>query len=173
MKISNDAVTLRAVEPSDLDFLYRLENEPERDDVSFFPAPVSRFQLEQYIAGYTADIYADKQLRLIVEDMTGEAVGVVDLTDFEPRSRRAFVGITVIGSRRGHGIGRGAIDLLCRYASETLGVHTLVALVGAGNTASLALFRSCEFKSCGRLRSWIRSGSSYSDALLFQRLFAI
>ena len=50
-------------------------------------------------------------------------------------------------------------------------MHQLAAVVAVDNAPSIALFKSCGFKSTGRLRSWIRRGRTYADALIFQRLF--
>lgn len=173
MIIANETVRLRAVEPSDLDFLYILENSDEPVGAGATCAPVSRLQLERYIESYSADISVDKQLRLIVEDIsTGEAVGAVDITDYDPHHRHGYVGIAVAPSRRRRGYGRAALELLCAYAGQTLGMHSLCAVVSSRNAASRGLFGSCGFRGCGRLRSWLRRGRLYDDALLLQRLFA-
>lgn len=162
-------VTLRAVEPSDLDFLFLLES-ADSGEGAFASAPVSRQMLWQYIESYDADIYASRQLRLVVE-CDGVAAGAVDIYDFDPRNRRGFVGIAVSEGMRGRGIGRAALEELCAYASSDLGIHQLAAVVAVDNDASRALFASCGFKGCGRLRSWVRRGRQYADAIIFQRLF--
>lgn len=83
-------VRLRALEPEDLDILYRYENDSSLWEVGTTIAPFSRKQLYDYIAGYSNDIYAERQLRLMVDDAaTGETVGTVDITDFSPADMRA------------------------------------------------------------------------------------
>lgn len=171
MILSNDKVSLRAPEPADLDFLFLLENDPDALDNSLNTAPVSRQQMWAYIDTYNADIFATSELRLvIVDNESGRAVGAVDLTEFSPRDRRAFVGIAIDADFRGRGLGRAALSLLCAYAADTLGIHALAAIVAAENAASRALFASCGFRTCGRLRSWLRHGNTYHDAQLYQRL---
>lgn len=87
-------VRLRALEPEDLDILYRYENDSSLWEVGTTIAPFSRKQLYDYIAGYSNDIYAERQLRLMVDDAaTGETVGTVDITDFSPADMRAQAGI--------------------------------------------------------------------------------
>lgn len=172
MTLSNEKVSLRAPEPSDLDFLFLLENDSEAAENGLATAPVSRQQMWSYINSYSADIFASGELRLvIVDNATRNAVGAIDLCDFSPRDRRAFVGIAIDSGYRRQGFGKAALSLLCEYASTTIGVHSLAALVAADNAASRALFAACGFSTCGRLRSWVRRGSSYIDAQLFQRLF--
>ena len=172
MTLSNEKITLRAVEKDDLDMLYILENEMYAGGSSFLNGPVSRHLLWQYIQSYSADIYVQRQLRLIVCDVnSGESVGIVDLTDYEPHDGRAFVGIAVLNKFRRCGYAQAALTLMCDYASKELGLHQLAAQVAVDNVSSIKLFHSCGFKTCGSLRSWIRRGKHYADALLFQRLF--
>ncbi len=164
-------ITLRAAEPADLDFLFTLESENVSTDGAL-TAPPSRRMLQDYLAAYSADIFADKQLRLVIADAaSGTAVGAVDIYDFSPRDRRGYVGIAVLERHRGLGYGLAALDALCRLASASLGMHQLAAIVAADNEASRRLFSSAGFKGCGRLRSWLRRGSRYADAIVFQKLF--
>ncbi len=165
-------IRLRAVENDDLDFLFRLENSDDARAAGFTTAPVSRQMLWDYINSYDADIFSAKQLRLIIVDADGTRVGTIDISDFDARDRRGFVGIAIDEPFRGKGYATEALSQLCRYASETLGMHQLVAVTGVDNTASRRLFTAAGFRSNGRLRSWIRRGSSYEDALIMQKLFA-
>ena len=165
-------VSLRAVEPGDLDLLFILENDPDRATASFTTAPASRRQLWQYIENYNADIYAEKQLRLvIVENESGSAVGTIDISDFDARDRRGFVGIALVARYRGMGYASEALGLLTDFAARTIGMHQLAAVVAVDNEASRALFEAAGYSTAGRLRSWLRVGRSYVDVLLYQRLF--
>ena len=170
--LSNDIVSLRAVEREDLDTLYILENEMAEGGASVTAQPVSRMILWKYIEDYSADIAADKQLRLMICNAEGTAVGAVDISDYDAVNRRGYVGISVLKSERGKGYGKAALELLCKYASLTLGLHQLAAQVAVDNEPSRHLFTAVGFKTCGRLRSWLRKDGRFSDALLFQKLFA-
>ena len=73
--LSNDKITLRAMEPSDIDLIYKWENDTSLWTVSDTVAPYSREALMLYIANCANDIYANKQLRLMVTlTATGETV---------------------------------------------------------------------------------------------------
>lgn len=169
--LSNNLVFLRPVEKSDLDFLFAIENEISEGGASSLYQPVSRQMLWQYIESYSADINVDKQLRFIICDKAGKAVGAVDLSDYDTHDRHVFVGISVLKEYRGLGFARSALLLLMDYASRELGIHQIVAVVAADNEASKRLFTGLNFKGAGRLKSWFRRGSRYEDALLFQKLF--
>lgn len=165
-------ISLRSPEPSDLDFLYLWENDAELWPYGSTRAPLSRHQLWQYIDSYDGDIFAQRQLRMvIVENETDRPVGAVDIYDFDARDGRGNVGIFVADDARRKGYAREALNLLAGYARETLAMHQLAAWVAVDNTPSIALFKSCSYKSKACLRSWIKCGRRYSDVLVFQLLF--
>ena len=67
--MNDDAIVrLRAMEPEDLDFLYAMENDKEVWDVGCTNVPYSRYVLHDYIANASNDIYADGQVRMVMED---------------------------------------------------------------------------------------------------------
>ena len=83
----NDRLYLRAVEPEDLQVLYAIENDPQSWDISNFTVPYSKYVLKQYIENSQCDMFADKQLRLmIVRKSDRQVLGTVDITDFVPAS---------------------------------------------------------------------------------------
>ena len=104
--LSNDIVTLRPLEPTDLDLLYRWENDTALWVVSDTVAPYSRKALWQYLEEYTGDIYTQRQLRLMIT-LTGDgtAVGTVDFLNFDPLNNRAELGLFIIDEQRGKGMG--------------------------------------------------------------------
>lgn len=169
--LSTANITLRALEPKDIDMLYLWENDTRMWNVGCATAPFSRRQLEEYIECYDADVFASRQLRMVVEEnATGRAVGAADLYDFDPVNHRAGIGILIDESVRGRGYGAEAVGLLGRYGFMRLGLHQLWAVVPAGNEPCRSMFESLGYSICGRLRSWVRAGHSYEDAYLYQRL---
>ena len=81
-------VKFRAIEPEDLDLLYRIENDRKLWNVGTSNVPYSRYALHDYVAHASSDIYTDRQVRMIIETTEGENVGIVDLVDFDPSNRR-------------------------------------------------------------------------------------
>ena len=78
---------LRALEPSDVDFLFEWENDEKLWHLSNTIAPFSRFVLEQYILNSHQDIFTNKQLRLMIDLKNGDnnyPIGSIDLFDFDP-----------------------------------------------------------------------------------------
>ena len=164
-------VFLRALEESDLEFLYALENDPSLWGVSDTLAPVSRHALRQYLAHAAADFHAVRQLRLVIcASADCRAVGTLDLFGFELLHQRAGVGITVLASERRHGFARAALALLLPYARHTLRLHQLFCTVAATNRASWRLFRLAGFRRVGVRRQWLQLDGAWQDAVEWQCL---
>ena len=166
-------ITLRALEPDDLEFLYALENDAAVWGVSDTLAPVSRHALREYLAHATEDFHVVRQLRLVITTEIGSpAVGVIDLFDYDPLHLRAGVGITILASQRRHGYARQALVMLQNYAREVLRLHQIYATVGADNQASLRLFRAAGFRRVGTRHAWLRTAQGWQDAVEWQYLLA-
>ncbi len=172
MNISDGTIYLRAVEPRDIDTLFRHENAPEQPESTLTMAPVSRLQIQKYVENYSAEPTNDGSLRMMIDLVSsGETIGSVDIYDYNPRDRRAYLSVFVEARFRKCGYATRALHLLCTYCADILGLHQLAAEVSVENQASLKLFEKTGFRTCGRLRSWLRVGRTYSDVLVFQRLF--
>jgi len=85
--IQGNICSLRALEPEDLYFLYKLENNESIWEVSSTQTPYSKYVLKQYLANSHQDIYEAKQLRLVIE-YHKEAAGLIDLFDYNPQHQR-------------------------------------------------------------------------------------
>lgn len=169
--LENDIIRLRALEPEDLDRIYDWENHAEWWSAGSTLAPYSRFVLKEYIAGAHRDIYDVRQLRLIIEQLdTKEAIGMIDLYDFEPHHKRAGVGILLDPSHQGNGMASVALSLLIDYAFSFLKLHQLYAHVGDNNEASRTLFSRCGFVTTGKLSDWQVTVDGYRDVLVMQLL---
>jgi diamine N-acetyltransferase len=169
--LSNDIVSLRALEPTDLDLLYRWENDTALWVVSDTVAPYSRKALWQYLKEYTGDIYSQRQLRLMIT-LTGDgtAVGTVDFLNFDPLNNRAELGLFIINEMRGKGMGRQALDLITAYAREHLGIKQLYVYISTDNEACLHLFEHYGYRTVGVINSWVKRGRRYQDVALMQMI---
>lgn len=163
-------VSLRAMEPEDLDFLYDIENDREVWNVGNASVPYSRYVLHDYIANSSNDIYADGQVRLIVEAEGCGVAGIVDVFDFNAQHRRAEVSVVVRRECRRKGIAAQVIDMIVDYSLHTLHLHQLYAVVSVENEASLSLFRKMGFTRSGMLKEWLFDGEKYVDAVLMNKI---
>ena len=171
MLLRGDRCRLRAVEPQDIDYIHRQENNPDVWEVSGTVAPYSRYTVENFVAEQQAGIYSTRQLRLMIETVADvRTVGMVDLFDFDPVNLRAGVGVLVCGPERRQGYAAEALGLLCEYARDVLRLHQLWCGVGADNRASLALFDSAGFLRTGRRRDWRMTAGGWCDEIEFSKI---
>ena len=172
--IKETEIILRALEPGDLDVLYRWENDPEIWHVSNTYTPYSRYILEKYIENSHLDIYQVKQLRLMIDMRNGSTpvprpIGTIDLFDFDPYHNRAGVGI-LIGDKsdRKKGYASQALTIFLDYSFHTLQLHQLYCHVTAGNKDSLRLFKKSGFRVTGKKKEWVKTPGKFLDEYLLQ-----
>ena len=168
MTITSD-IYLRALEPEDATLIFMWENDSNLWQYGNAQAPLSLHQIRQYIDNYTDDVFANRQLRLMIchGDM---AVGTIDLYELDPIHRRAGVGIMVAQEHQHEGIAKLALEAFARYAEDRLGLHQLWCVCAVNNIPAIATFKSAGFTISSKLRSWIRIGHSYTDAFILQKL---
>ena len=164
------SLTFRALESGDENLLFLWENDRSLWPEGVTVQPWSKEVLKQYVSGIQ-DIYTDRQLRLVLESM-GNPVGLLDLFDFDPKHRRAGVGVLIADpDLRGKGLGKAALQLLETYARESLFMRLLHADIAASNTASLALFEACGFEKTGVKPGWLLTQSGPVDVYHYQKMF--
>ena len=150
---------LRKLEPTDLPFLYQWENDASAWADGANHNPLSQQDLRNYIESTTGDIYRDGQLRLIIEETSNTltsnplTLGCIDLFDFDPRNRRAAIGMYIAPEHRGKGVGKEALRLLEQYAFGHLNLRVLYAVIATKNIACTTLYRSTGYTS-SPLPSW-------------------
>jgi diamine N-acetyltransferase len=158
------------LEPSDLDVMYGWENDTDVWRVSGTLAPFSRHVLSRLIEEQQFDIYATRQLRLVVESCEGEAVGAVDLFELDPQNLRAGVGVIISPEYRHRGYGLDALNTLEGYARKVLRLNQLWCSVTEDNLSSQQLFLRAGYTECGRRRQWILTADGALDEILYQKI---
>ena len=171
LKLQGENIFLRALEPEDLDFLYELENNGDVWEISGTTAPYSKFILRQYLENAHKDIFEAKQLRLCICKHDHKVIGLIDLFDFDPKHRRAGLGLIVLEkAERNKGVGGEAIELVCNYAFSVLDLRQLFANVLEDNLPSVHLFGKKGFQKIGVKKDWIYSQGRFKNEILFQKL---
>jgi diamine N-acetyltransferase len=167
--LSNDRISLRAMEPEDLDCLYRWENDDRLWAFGSTLAPFSRYVLRQYIENASQDLFEAKQLRLmIVEASSDIPIGTIDLYDFDPFHLRAGIGILIDADHQKKGFAGEALSVLKGYAFKFLKMNQLYAFIPAMNIASQHLFRRSGFIEAGLLRKWNKASEGMEDVYVYQ-----
>ena len=166
--MSHPDISLRALEPEDLDLLYQVENDRSLWNYGPTNVPYSRYLLHEYIATSKADIHADGQVRLVVQNGVGETVGLADITNYDAKNCRAEVGIVVLSDYRRRHFALETLRQLADYARSVLHLHQLYAVIGSSNLPSQMLFKKAGYETVTVLDDWLYDGTDYHSAVLMQ-----
>ena len=178
MQLVGELIHLRALEPTDLNQLYKWENDSSIWSVSGTLVPFSKFVLEEFVTQVHQDIYTNKQLRLMIdlkyfdeadEDETTRSIGCVDLFDFDPKNKRAGVGILIADKAdRGRGYATEALHLIMDYGFEVLDLHQIYSNIRVENESSVSLFKRAGFEVTGLKQDWIYEQGKFYDEYTLQ-----
>jgi len=168
--LNDDIVYLRALEPEDLEVLYKWENDTRLWIHGNSLSPYSKLALRQYISDAQAqDIYQAKQLRLMITlKSNDETIGTVDLYDFDIRNSKAGVGILIDEKWRNLNYAYKVLEIIKVYVFTFLKLHQLYAYIAIDNISSIKLFEKAEFEKSGILKDWISNNSTYQNVYVYQ-----
>lgn len=175
-------IRLRALEPEDLDLLYEVENDARFWQFGSTTVPYSRYALRNYLEQAQNDLFADGQVRLVIEaalDGTENdeglrapkwtAVGLADLFNADALHLRAEIGLIVLPAFQGHHYAEKAVRLLCEYAQRLM-LHQVAATIAVSNQQASRLFERLGFTPSARLSDWLRTPDGFVDALVWQKI---
>lgn len=164
-------IILRPLEPEDIDYVFKLENDISVWQISNTIMPFSKFEIEQYVLNSDKDIYISKQLRLIIEDLQiSKRIGCIDLFDFDPKNQRAGIGIIIDANHRNSGYATDALEVLIQFAFKSLNLHQLHCSINPENTGSVRLFVKSGFRYIGTRKDWVFFEQRYYDEECYQLL---
>lgn len=158
-------IRLRKIEPTDIPYLYQWENDARMWADSDTHNPLSQTDLREYVASSTGDIYRDGQLRLMIDE-DGSTMGCIDLFDFDPRNRKAAIGMYIAPHARGRGIGTKAVKLIEEYAFGFLKLRMLYAIIATKNTACSTIYKKEGYEPSSILKAW----TIEDNAILWQKI---
>ena len=170
--ISSNNIFLRAIEIDDLDFIYNIENDTDLWQFGTTIAPLSKDSIRNFIMdSMKYDIYTLKQMRLIIcKKDDNNSIGCLDITDFDPKNKRATVGIVIKQSERNKGFADEALKLTIDYAFKMLNLTQLYCEIADNNIISKSLFQANGFVVNGTKQKWIIINNSWHDVLFLQKI---
>jgi len=169
--LESKRIKLRALEPADVELLYKWENNTSLWHVSNTLTPFSKYILKKYIENSHLDIFEAKQLRLIIDviENTPFSVGAIDLFDFDAYNKRAGLGILINDiNYRKKGYASEALKLIIDYAFNYLKLHQLYCNISIDNATSINLFEGHGFVKTGEKIDWLNDGKKWKNEAIFQ-----
>ncbi|MBO6881572.1 MULTISPECIES: GNAT family N-acetyltransferase [Winogradskyella] len=171
VRLKGEHIYLRALEPEDLEFVHKVENDTALWHLSDTQTPYSRFLIKQYLKNAKQDIYEAKQLRLAICTNDDNTIGLIDVFDFNVKNKRAGIGILIKDEpNRSKGYGKEALQILVNYCFEALHLHQVFANISENNEASLKLFEGSGFKKIGLKKDWNFDGKQFSNVYILQNI---
>ena len=164
---------LRLLEPSDLEFLERIENDTRLWKYSNTTKPFSNEVLKIYIQNAKQDIVDAGQQRFVIVDSDSNKLGLIDLFDYEPKHARAAVGVVIVEEYRGRGYAKEALQLLEEKAIQKLNLHQLYAGVSIENTPSRTLFKAAGYIETAVKKDWSYYENQFHDEIIVQKFLNV
>jgi diamine N-acetyltransferase len=169
INLQGDKIYLRSPEQRDADLMYVWENNTNYWQVSNTIVPYSKFSLEQYLLSAHLDLFTNKQIRLMICTKNHDAVGCIDLFDFDPHHNRAGIGILIDEAQQGNGFADDALLTLIKYCFRILFLNQIYCSIGITNEKSLSLFKKHHFNLIGIRKAWNKiSKNEFEDEYLLQ-----
>jgi len=169
--ITDGIVRLRPLRTDDVDDFFALSQLPEVVNTSFGPL-VTREVAQERAAQAQNNWLAGERAACVIEDAaTGAFAGDISLYYLAPRLSEAMVGYSLRPEFRGKGIATRAVNLLCEWAFESVGVVRIIAGTFPENRASQRVLERAGFTREGYLKAALpgRDGSRIDD-IRFVRL---
>ncbi len=169
INLQGDKIYLRAPEQHDADLMYVWENNTSYWQVSNTIVPYSKFSLEQYLLSAHLDLFTNKQIRLMICTKNNDAIGCIDLFDFDPYHNRVGIGILIDEEHQGNGFADDALRTLINYCFRILCLNQIYCSIGITNEKSLRLFKKHQFNLIGIRKAWNKiSKNEFEDEYLLQ-----
>jgi len=141
--LKGNNILLRPLQIIDLDFLFKVENNPDNWRYGTENILYTKEDLKNYIANAKQDITNFGQFRFVI-DWQNTPIGFIDLFDYTINS--AGVGVIIAKNYRRRGFGKEALKLLSIYSFETLKLKKLKCKIEKDNLASIKLFTTIGFE---------------------------
>jgi len=170
IRLENEMVGLRAIEPADIDVLFDLENDLDLWKYSNRSQPYSRDLLKRYIDNAHKDIFETRQIKFTIMDQEAIPIGFIDLFDYEPLHHRAGVGLVIRKEKQSKGYGAASLELISDYAKKYLQLHQLYANIASENKISIRLFEAQGYVFVGTKKDWNFYEGQFQDESTYQKI---
>ncbi len=168
--IQGELVNLRGVEREDVVRITAWLNEPATmRGWGWSAAAVSRFEISQRVEGWLADeAVVGRPLALVIETLTGEAVGLVVLTPDRAEAHTVELSL-LIGdpARWGEGLGSDALATVLDACFAGWNLHRVWLRVEVANDRAYQLYQHHGFIHEGTLREAAFLDGAYHDLAVF------
>lgn len=167
-EINDGNLFLRKISKDDGDFVFKSLNDKNLTTYLSLGPLKTLEHSKRLIKGYLR--YWDNKLQFnyIIEmhEVKKEKIGSISLWNVNWQHLRAQIGIWLIPSYWGKGLGEKSINLIKNIAFNHLKINRLEAYIAKENIKSIVLFEKCGFREEGKLKQYLNFQGKYHDAVI-------
>jgi len=160
--LSKPDVRLRPLERNDLHFVHQINNNSNIMRYWFEEPYEAYVELVQL---YDRHIHDQSERRFIIEDSSGDMVGLVELVEINYIHRRAEFQIVIAPEWQGKKYAECATQLAIEYAFGVLNLYKLYLLVDKENLKAIHIYEKCGFHPEGEFIGEFFAQGVYRDAI--------
>ena len=171
--LTSGSVTLRPVQPTDAEAIYRGAQDPEVPKFTTLPANYTLENAINFSKDRAPARHANRSELIfaidsnLLEENQG-ITGVISLHSLDFANHRAEIGYWMVKEARNKGICTAAVELLTEYGLITMGFRRIDALVDNRNEASKRLLLKAGYEFEGILKKYVtRPDGNQIDMALF------
>lgn len=161
MNIKGEKVILRFIEPSDLELIREMTNDPEQERMIVgwsFPAAVKHQEM------WYQRVLEDRNNYRFAIEYDKQFVGIATIADIDWKNGKAHHSIRLThNAPKGIGIGTDSVFAIMRYAFEELNLNKLYGSILDYNIASWKLYTKCGWKTEGLYKQNVFKNGKYYD----------
>lgn len=166
----DNELTIRRCERTDVDVVYRWENDPLLADTNSLIEPLAHFQARKLVASGNSELITNGFLLLMAElsaEKSKHTIGMLQVYNYDFFNKRAAVGVVVDTQYQQKGYGERLLKMLVKFLVNEYDVHHIYAEIIPSNVASVRCFEKANFKHTATLPQWIKRKNSFSDLLIY------
>lgn len=138
--------------------------------MQYIPRPLAKTEEDAYgvievITGFTA---RNERINwAVTEKGKDKLIGICGYVNFRPESSRGEVGYVLHHDYWGKGIAAEALKATLDYGFDTLGLHSVEAIIRPDNPASIKLVENAGFVKEGHFKDYIFHDGRYWDEAVY------
>lgn len=161
-------IRLRALEPTDAEFFFRLQQDTERNRLlDFLHPPRSRAALEDWAQEKAKRELENDAFQWLIETLAGDPVGSIATQTCNPRDGTFSYALDVAREHQRRGYASEAIVMVLRYYFQELRYQKVNVATQSDNAATIALHEHLGFTREGMQRRMVFQQGRYFDLALF------
>ena len=167
--LTGPRVLLRPWGPDDVDAVTAACQDPEVQRWTQVPVPYRREDAEAFVGEIAPQTAADGGALFAAVDRDSQEL-VCSIGLFPPTDGFGEIGYWTVAASRRRGLTAEALEVLCRWAFDHLGLHRLELHVDPENTGSRRVAERAGFLAEGVVRQRFLHRGRPSDVVLYSRL---